>query len=185
MYTFFQSVKQSAEELKKTSTIAVCGLLIALNVVLGLFSIVISNVLQIRFSFLAIAMSGVLYGPLVGGIVGAVSDLVNFVVRPTGPFIPGFTLDAFLTGFLYALVLYKKKITIWRVFAAKAVVMLVVDIFFNTIWLSLAYGQAFYAIISARIIKNLIMLPINTGMLYVMIRFIEKVPSFRFGKQRR
>lgn len=184
MYSFFRSVKQSVEELKNASTIAICGLLIALNVVLGLFAIVITNVLQIRFSFLAVAVAGFLYGPVVGGIVGAVSDIVNFVVRPTGPFIPGFTLDAFFTGFIYALVLYKKKITVRRVLAANTAVMIIVNIFFNSIWLSLMYGQAFTAIISARIIKNLIMLPVNTGMLYAMIRFVEKVPSLRLKRQK-
>lgn len=184
MYTFFRAVKQSIEELKSASTIAICGLLIALNVVLGLFSIVITNVLQIRFSFLAVAASGFFYGPVVGGIVGAVSDIVNFIVRPTGPFIPGLTLDAFLTGVIYGLFLYNRKITIWRVLAANTAVMIIINIFFNSVWLSLMYGQAFYVVASARIIKSLIMLPVNTGMLYVMIRFVEKVPNLHLKKQK-
>ena len=181
----FHSVKSSVHELKNVTTIAVCGLLIALNAVFGLLTIVISNILQIRFSFLTIAASGMLYGPVVGGMVGAVGDIVNYMLRPSGPFFPGFTLNAILSGFIYGLILYKKPVTVWRVLAANTIVMLLVNYLLNSLWLSMMYGQAFLAILSVRIVTNLFLLPINVAMLYTLIKFIQKLPVFRLKKRSR
>nr|WP_319487488.1 folate family ECF transporter S component [uncultured Caproiciproducens sp.] len=176
------SIKSSVRELTSVTTIAVCGLLIALNAVLGLLTVVISNVLQIRFSFLTVAASGMLYGPVVGGIVGAVGDIVNYMFRPSGPFFPGFTLNAIITGFIYGLILYKKPVTIWRVLAANTIIMILVNFLLNSLWLSMMYGQAFLAVLSVRIVTNLILLPINVALLYTLTKFIQKLPVFRQKK---
>ncbi|MBW7571663.1 folate family ECF transporter S component [Caproiciproducens faecalis] len=178
----FQSIRSSVRELKNVTTIAVCGLLIALNAVLGVFTVPVSDVLQIRFSFLTIATSGFLYGPVVGGMVGAIGDVVNYVLRPSGPFFPGFTLNAFLSGFVYGLILYKKPVTVWRVLAANTIVMVLVNFLLNSLWLSIMYGKAFLAVLSVRIVTNLILLPINVAMLYTLLKFVQKIPVPRLRK---
>ena len=48
-----------------------------------------------------------LFGPGVGGAVGALSDILGYAVRPTGPYFPGFTVTAALSGVIFGLLLGK------------------------------------------------------------------------------
>ena len=50
-------------------------------------------------------MSGVLWGPAAGFFVGAVADIVGYVISPMGAYLPQITLTTALAGALPALVL--------------------------------------------------------------------------------
>ncbi|MGX8700133.1 folate family ECF transporter S component [Caproiciproducens sp.] len=180
----FPSVKSSVQELRSVTTIAMCGLLLALNAVLGIFTVPVSDLFRIRFSFLTVAASGFLYGPVVGGIVGAVGDIVNYVLRPAGPFFPGFTLNAFLSGFIYGLILYKKPVTVGRVLAASTVVTVLVNFLLNSLWLSILYGKAFLAVLTVRAAADLLLFPVNVVMLYTLLKFVRTIPVLRLKKTR-
>lgn len=54
--------KNSALELKKLKTILILALLVALNIVLDHFTIIVSDSLHITFKFLTHAASGMLFG---------------------------------------------------------------------------------------------------------------------------
>jgi len=100
-------------------------------------------------------------------------------VRPTGPFFPGFTISGILGGLIYGLVLYKRKITLPRVILANALVTVFVNMLLNTYWLTLLYGSAYMAIFPARIIKELILLPINVAIFYIVSKILAKTAAFR------
>ena len=68
-----------------TKTIVVSGFLIALNIVLSRI-LIIPGI--INFGGFPIIFGGVVFGPMVGGIVGAVGDILSHFLRPTGPFMP-------------------------------------------------------------------------------------------------
>ena len=167
--------RHSAAELKKIRSLAGGGLLAALGIALEAFQIVISQLLQIGFSFLATALSGWMYGPLVAGLSAMVIDVLGYMLHPTGPFFAGFTLNAFLTGFLYGLFYYRRKITLWRVLAAEAAVMLVVSFLLNPLWLHMMYGQAWLPLILLRIPKNAVMLPVNTALSYALLQLLQRL----------
>ncbi len=175
MTKFLKTIKTSANELKSTSALTVSAMLTSLNVVLHFFTVVVSDFLQISFSFLPLALTGFLYGPVVGGIAGALGDILKYIMRPTGAFFPGFTFNAFLTGFLFGLILYKKPVTLSRVFIANLCVTVIVHLFFTPLWLSMMYGKGFIALFSVRIVKNIVMLPIETAMLYSLAKVVSKV----------
>lgn len=180
MKNLINSIKSSAKELSSTVTLTVTAMLTALNVILhSVTTIVINNFLQIRFSYLAVASIGFLYGPVVGGLAGALGDIIKYVVRPTGAFFPGFTLNEFIAGFLFGAILYKKPITIKRAFFAKFSVMVTVNLILTPLWLSMMYGKAFMVIMAGRIIKELIMLPIETALLYLCIKAVTKAKPVR------
>lgn len=172
----------SLNEFKRITTIAVSGMLSAVNVVLHLFlTIPVSNFLELRFSFLAVAVTGFLYGPIVGGLMGAVGDILKYVVRPTGAFFPGFTLSEFVTGFVYGLFFYKKKITLLRTICAQAVVSVVVSLGLTPLWLHIMYGDGFIAIVAGRIVTTLVMFPVYTALLFAFLKLSERV----FGANRK
>lgn len=168
------SIRLSAQEIGSIRTVAVCGMLLALKIVLSMFTINVTNILKVGFAYLPIAAAGMLFGPVVGGIVGAAGDVLGYFVQPTGPYFPGFTLNAFLSGFLYGLVLYRRPVKLTRTFAAKALVTLLVSLALNPLWLSVLYGKAFFAVVSARIVTNLVLLPIDTAVLFALLKIVEK-----------
>lgn len=162
----------SAKGLKKTHTLAGTGLLAALNLVLNQFTVALSTFLEIGFSFLAAAMCGFLYGPVVAGLAGIITDTLGYFLRPNGGYFIGFTLNEFLLGFIYGCWFYKRKVSLLRTFLACLSVVIVINFFLTPLWLNIMYGNAF-VISSARLIKNIIKLPIDTGLLYLVLKTIE------------
>ncbi|MGQ9474156.1 MAG: folate family ECF transporter S component [Candidatus Caldatribacteriaceae bacterium] len=81
------------------------GMFIALSVVLTRFAslrIPIGGVegIRIGFGMLPTVLAGILFGPWIGGIVGALADLIGFSLSPMGPYFPHFTLTSALHGFI-------------------------------------------------------------------------------------
>lgn len=177
MKNWMEQFKSSAHEMKQVSTISVAGLLVAISVVLTFFKLALTQTLQVSFAFLPIAGGGMLFGPVVGGVIGAVSDVAGFVIRPSGPFFPGFTISAIVTGTIYGLLLYRRPVTVKRVVMVSVLNTVLVNWLLNTVWLTLMYGNGFIVLLGARIIKNLIMFPIDTVLLYSLLKLFER---FRF-----
>lgn len=99
----------------KTRLVVNCGLLIAISIVLKiLFEMYIPlggfPSLRINLTSLPIMLSGILLGPTAGFIVGFISDLLCFIIKPNGPFFIGFTIAEGLTGMIPGLLwLFLKK----------------------------------------------------------------------------
>ena len=106
-------------------------------------------------------------------------DLVKFFMKPDGPFFFGFTFNAMLAAFIYGCFYYRRKLTIWRVLAAKFVVILIVNVLLNTLWLDMLYGKGFLAILPMRALKNLIMWPIDSVIFFTITRLLEQTGIFR------
>ena len=155
-------------------TVAVCGMLLALKMVLGMFTVNVSSLLKVGFAYLPVAAAGMLFGPIVGGVVGAAGDVVGYFIQPTGPYFPGFTLNAFLSGFVYGLLLYRRPVKLMRTFAAKTLVTFLVSFLLNPLWLSVLYGKAFFAVVSARIAANLVVLPVDTAVLFTLLKIMDR-----------
>ena len=149
--------------------ITISAMLLAISVIFGFFKIPLSQVSEIRLQFLPVAVEGAVYGPLYGGIVGGLSDILCYIARPTGPFFPGFTISAVIQGVIYGLIL-RKGHSLKRVMAAQAVDCIVISMILNPIWLYFLYGMGFAALFSARLIKVLVMYPINVALIMIVIK---------------
>lgn len=162
-------------QLKNVRVLTFTGMLIALAAVLSFFSIPITSIIEIRFKFIALAFAGALFGPFIGGVVGGAADIIGYLIKPTGPFMPGFTLTAVVAGVLYGLLLYKKPVTLKRIVVVSLIVTLVTGTFLNTVNLSIGYGLPFVPTLIARIPSECIMYPINTAMLWISMKALEQV----------
>lgn len=171
--------KDSLHELKDAKALAITAMLLAIAVVLGFYSLQLTDYIKIGFAFLADELTGMLFGPVAGGLMGAIADLVKYVVRPTGPFFPGFTISGLVSGLLYGMVLYKRPLSLKRVILANGLVTLVVNTCLNTYWLTLLYGNAFFAILPARIVKELTMLPISVILFYTVAKVLARANVFQ------
>lgn len=180
MKNFYNSVLCSSRELKNVRNLVTASLLITIKLILDLFTIQISPVLHLSFEFLASSTIGMLFGPVVGAICGGLSDIINYIINPKGAFFPGFTISAMVLGMIYGTLLYKKKVTLVRCIIAETLVVLIVDIILNTFFLSLLYGKAFALLLPARVFKNVMMIPINTSMMYFILKLVNRVKEQNF-----
>ncbi|WP_315114318.1 folate family ECF transporter S component [uncultured Clostridium sp.] len=151
----------------KTRKLIFISFFIALQVVLTRFLGIETPIIRISFGFLPLAMTGMLFGPVWGGVAGAVADLLGMAIFPKGAYFPGFTLSTALSGAIYGLFLYKKSKNLVNITLATAIVVIFVNLGLNSLWLSMITGKGLYALIIPRIIKNLIELPVRVFVIYV------------------
>ena len=170
--------KDSFGELKNLKTLAMASMLLAIAVVLGFYTLQLTEFIKIGFAYIANELAGMMFGPVVGSLIGGLADVLKYLVNPTGPFFPGFTISGFLGGLIYGIVLYKKPLSIKRVIVANTLVTVFVNLLLNTYWLTLLYGNAFMALFPARILKQLVMLPIEVILFYAVARVLVKARIF-------
>lgn len=175
MRNLLDSFQQSAKDLRRVPTLAIAGVLIAMAVILASVIIYLSTTLRVSFSFLPLAVGGMLFGPVVGGVMGAAIDILGYFVHPSGAYFPGFTISTLLTGVLYGCFLYKKTVTWKRVLLASAVVTVLVNLLLNPFWLSILYHQPFIVLFSAHIMTGAILFPINTVAMYALLKVIGRI----------
>lgn len=149
----------SVSEFKKLYALTAIAMLLALRVVLGIFANttlpLFGNAVKISASFLPIALTGALFGPFPAAIVGALGDILSYVLMPSGgSFFPGFTVSGLLTGLIYGFALYKKPLTLPRVAIAWVINLLVVDTFLAALWLFLLYGGEYGVWLSTRFLSG-------------------------------
>ena len=181
MFSVFSLVRSqfsdSLRALSRTRTITTAGLLLAIQMVLSSYGVIeVTDSLKISLAHLAIAPTAILFGPVVAGIQGALSDILGFMLKPTGPYFPGFTLSAALLGVIYGMLLYKTKRTTWQIIAARTIVCLFVNIVLNTVFLTLLYGPSRLATLPIRVIKNLVQLPIDCLLLGMVSKAVKRLP---------
>ena len=169
----------------KTQVLAFSGMLIAVAAVLGFFKVPISSVLEIRFQSIPMAIGGILFGPVTGGIIGAASDVICYLVKPTGPFFPGFTISYFLTGLIFGLMLHNKKPSLVRIIIAESLSAVLIGILLNSVWLSLLYGNGFVAVLTARVLKEIIMIRIHSAIIYAIVLALSRSGILRYGGKKR
>lgn len=158
----------SFQELKKLRTITGVALLLAISVILNFFSIQITPTLKLGFGYIVTALTGMLYGPVTAGIAAGLGDIIKFIIKPSGSFFFGFTINAILGGVLYGLFFYKNQMTILRAILAKTCANVFLNILLNTYWLSILMGKGYYALLLPRITKNLLLLPIEIIVLFIL-----------------
>lgn len=167
-------VLASIKGLKDTRMIVYCALLIALQTAINsLASIPIGSTLRISFGYIITAGSAVLLGPVPAAAGAMIADLLGCLLHPIGPFFPGFTISAGIGALVYGFAFYERKISIVRVLAAKLLIDICVHVLLNTLWLKILYGNAFFAILPGRIVKNLVQYPVDVLLLYPCMRFFE------------
>jgi ECF transporter S component (folate family) len=111
----FKNKENMFAPLRDLHVMTSAALLSAIAIILGFFKIPVTQLIEIRFSMLPVALSGCLFGPVVGGLVGMISDIGGYLVKPTGPFFPGFTITSMVSGVIFGCFLYRQKPGISRI----------------------------------------------------------------------
>ena len=79
-------MKSNTKLFRSIKGMTIAAMLVAMSVVIGIFCKTYLNfgmgLFRITFENLPIIVSGILYGPIVGAIVGVASDLVSYLLSP-------------------------------------------------------------------------------------------------------
>ena len=169
---YWRSAVRELHELRK---LCFAALMIALCVALShIPSLPLTGGAKITWGFLARALCAYVCGPVLGLLFGFTEDILSFFLTSGGgyPFFPGYTLTTMLGVLIYALFLYQKEPTLLRVALAKLLTN-VQNVTLGALWMAILSGKAFYVTASASLVKNLIMYPLQTVLLYMLLRAVQ------------
>lgn len=171
-------------------SIAICGILTAMTVVLAEFLGINLPSIQISFNFIPIVFTAMLFGPVYCCIVSALADFIGAILFQGG-FNPMFTVIAALMGLCYGLWLYRESPLNRAIHSAiektfknsknpERITVIVTSIFAVTfdmlaftllctpIVLHIWYNLSYVALYPTRLIKAAIMIPLEAIVIAVL-----------------
>lgn len=153
-----------------TRKLVISAMLITADVLLTRVLAINTPLMKIGLGFTACALSGILYGPWWAALTAALGDFIGSVIFPVGPFFPGFTLTAALTGFIFGALLYKRGGGLSRPVLAAFLNCLLIILIANTAMISFISGSPFKLLLAARAVQFLVMFPIQSLLLSWLYR---------------
>ena len=162
--------------MSKIRKLCTVSMLIAVSVVLGAYLTVrIGGGIKITFKFVTVFMSAYLFGPIVGGLVGLLSDIIAFFLSPTASFLPQVSAIEFVYGFIFGIMFYKKDMSILKIVICAAIQMLIINLFGTSYVLKGFFGDKY----SAAVLTRLPTAILNTGIQIVMLSVLSKNNALR------
>ena len=166
--------KLAAVELRNTKTLIFAALMIALRVALTSVSIPIAADLKIGIGFLVNALGAMTFGPVVAIAGAAVSDTLGCLLFPSGPYFFPFIFIEIAGSLIFALFFYRTRISVTRVILSRFCIDFFVNIVLQTPVMVLYYqmmlGKSYKIFNLPRMIKNLVMFPIESVLLVLFLR---------------
>lgn len=161
-------------ELKDTKMLAVAALMIALRVAMKGLAIPLAPSLKINTAFFINALGAMIFGPVVAALGAAVSDVLGFLMWPQdGFYFPPFMLTEIAGSVIFALFLYRAKVTPTRVMLSRFCICFGVNVLLQTpimIWYySIYLPNKTYLLTIPGIVKNLFMFPIESVVLTLFL----------------
>ena len=167
---------QAISEFKNLRVLLFAALMIALRVALKSVSIPIAANLRINIAFFINAYGAMVFGPVVAMAAAAVSDTLGCLLFPSGPYFFPFILTEIAGSLIFALFLYRTKVTTLRVTLSRFCIDFFVNIVLNTpiMWLyyQMMLGRNYVLFDLMRIVKNLVMFPIESVLLVLFLRVV-------------
>ncbi|WP_175438355.1 folate family ECF transporter S component [Fusibacter sp. 3D3] len=157
------------KRLMSTSSLVKAALLAAISIVLTrVFSLMVPlgglPALRVGFGSVPIMLSGMLFGPLMGGITGFISDLLGYMMNPQGAYFPGFTLSSALFGIIPGLLFKTLKIQKQRFNYNFVNVIMIMGFAVGMIWVM--FSSEVIGITGGRLVFN------DTSAIYLIVSVI-------------
>ena len=171
----------AAAEFRNTRMLVFAALMIALRVALKSVSIPVAADLRIGVGFLVNAFGAMTFGPVVAIAAAAVSDTLGAVLFPSGAYFFPFIFMEIAGSLIFALFFYRTRITVTKVIWSRFCIDFFVNIVLQTPVMYLYYqmmlGKNYRIFNLERVIKNLVMLPIESVLLTLFLGAV--VPAVR------
>ncbi len=167
----------------KILRLVVCGMMIAVDVVLARLASLNTTTERLGLSLFAVAIVAYLYGPVAALVVHGLSDVIGALLFPNGPYFLGFTITAVMIGLIYGLCFYK-TVNMWRIVIAVVAVQVICTLCLNTLWLSILYSKAFLVFLPGRLIQAAIVTPVQLVGLPFLFKALERGVKPLLNEQR-
>lgn len=178
--------KKSTQFMKKVKDLCMISILFSMMLVCKMIPIPSGfGSLGLGFTYLFFSTISLIYGPLCGIFIGFCSDILGYVLFQGGSiFFFGYTISAMLTGFIYGVFFFKKKITFTNCLLARFFVNIVINVGLGSVWWGMVYnleGEALrtYVMLTS-LPKNILYLLPQSILLFIVFKMIAK-PLARFG----
>lgn len=186
---------RSFQELKDPRCLVMTGMFIAMNITMDALNLRIDlPTMRVGVGFLTNASIGMLFGPVVGMMMGFCTDVLGFMLNPGSGgagYFPGYTLTAIVGGLIWGLFLYRPEgYTFGRwsegksieklafpvhALIARVLITLVCNVFMNTLWLSVTGGKAMVVTLISRLPTQLAYLPVQYILLLVVLPIVRQI----------
>ena len=175
--------------MSKLKKLILAGLLLATTIVLNRFLSIKTPILVISFSYIPIMLSAIMLGPWHTMLIAGFADLIGALLFPFGAYFVGYTISAVISGLIYGFFLYRKKefsnkSFILRLILSTLIVLIVCNCLLNTIWIYITTKEALFAILPTRLLKQLIMLPIQVVSIYFIDLGLRKLKVYDSLKEK-
>ncbi len=168
--------RTAAAEFKDTRTLVFAALMIALRVALKGVKIPLGPYLDINSAFLVNAVGAMTFGPLMAVAAAAVTDTLGCLLFPSGPYYFPFIFVEIAGSLIFALLLYRTEVTVWRLLLARFLIDFLVNVVMTAPimvgYQEYAFGKAYPLIDVPRILKNLVMFPLESVALVIFLRYV-------------
>ncbi len=174
--------KDAFSEMKDIRMLVIAAMLTALRIALKPLAIPLGPQLSIQTAMLATALGAMIYGPVMAIPCAIISDTIGFVIYPTGEYFLPFVLTEIASTMIYALCLYRSKVSPTRVTLARFFICFLVNVVLQQVifaWQYIYMGNPESAkstvmgiMTSTRIIKNLFFFPIESVILTLFLKFL-------------
>lgn len=139
--SYLRKFVASSKELTHVQTLAICAMMLALRVILGIFTnftLAIMPFVKIGFSFIPIVITAYLYGPVCAAIVSGAGDILSIILANPTAFSmnPALTACYVWEGIIYGVILYQSEFNLKDIIIAKAAVLMLCSLPLNTLVLS-------------------------------------------------
>ncbi len=135
--------------------------------------------IRMNLGFIPIMLAGMLLGPKYGGAVGAVADVLGYLLNSGGgAYFPGFTLTSAMVGVLPTLMMFKFKANVFITFISIFITTLLVTII-NTLWLVLLFNKGFMILLIPRLFSFAVMCPVYTFFVYSLKKILDRTLVYK------
>lgn len=177
----FEYWKMAASNIKDVKILAIAAVFIAMRIAVKFLVIPIGGE-SLKFSFdcYVNSVGSLIYGPVVGLLVGAVSDTLGFLIKPSGAYFFPYIFVEMSSSFIFGIFLWKRKISAPRVLLSKFTVNLVCNIILTSAIMKLQkfmIGESYNLINLVRIVKNLVTFPVEAMLITILISAL--LPAFK------
>ncbi|MCL2036316.1 MAG: folate family ECF transporter S component [Oscillospiraceae bacterium] len=186
--------RRSFNELKSVQCLAVTGVLSSLYIVMNAYLVVPFLDTQVTFGYIALALTGMLYGPVVSVFAAIPCDILTATLRPDVTVHFAFTPNRMLEGLIYGIFLYgyakrsssqesstfrQARWATWqvtRIVIARLLVMILCYIVINSLLIYVIYsppsaaGKTFWVWMVGRSgLKNIIQFPVDLALMFTLL----------------
>lgn len=167
--------------------LAFAGLILALRIVVKMFKIQLAPGLSLTLDCYVNVIGSVVYGPVMALVLGAASDTLGYILFPSGDYFLPFMFVEMLSGFIFALCFWRRRITILRGVAARFLVTFICNIVLTSLFMKWSYyvfygdekAVAYNVINFVRIAKNMILFPAESVLVLLLLQAV--IPILRLS----